>query len=142
MKHISFLTVRGYELDSFGHVNNSVYAQYAETAMWECFAEYGLVDVMQEQGLFPVIMESHLRYMHELKLLEKVRIESEMKASSGLIRYQHHIYSDDTGKLACKVTGKIACVSRDRMINDIPEEIIRSLECDESCLKSESKTKT
>ena len=139
MKHTGFLTVRGYELDSFGHVNNSVYAQYAETAMWECFADAGLLDVMQKQGLFPVILESHLRYVHELKLLEKVRIESEMKASSGLIRY--HIYSDDTGKLACKVTGKIACVSRDRMINDIPEEIIRSLECDEPCLKSKSKTK-
>ncbi|MBE6876080.1 MAG: acyl-CoA thioesterase [Ruminococcus sp.] len=137
MKHTSFLTVRGYELDSFGHVNNSVYSQYAETAMWECFSVHGLLDVMQENGLFPVIMESHFRYMHELKLLEKVRIESDMKASSGLIRYQHHIYSNDTGKLSCKVNGKIACVSRDRMINDIPGEIIRVLECDKSCLTSE-----
>ena len=31
--------VRGYELDSFGHVNNAVYLNYLEQARWEMFLE-------------------------------------------------------------------------------------------------------
>ncbi len=50
------LTVRGYELDSFGHVNNSVYLQYAETALWNFFKVHGLLAVIVEEGLFPVVI--------------------------------------------------------------------------------------
>ena len=130
MKNICRLTVRGYELDSFGHVNNSVYLQYAETAMWDCFSKHGLIPVMKEQDIFPVIMESTLRYMHELRLLENVRIETEMKSSGGVVRYRHNIYSDDSGKLSCRIKGKLMYVTRDRMITDIPDSIRIALECD------------
>ena len=78
MKSTYELTVRGYELDSFGHVNNAVYLNYAEAAMWHCLNRYGLVELLQKEGLFPVILESSLRYLHELHLLDPVRIETEM----------------------------------------------------------------
>ena len=43
VKSIFKLRVRGYELDSFGHVNNAVYLQYAEEAKWHFFAETKLL---------------------------------------------------------------------------------------------------
>lgn len=131
MNNICRLTVRGYELDSFGHVNNSVYLQYAETAMWDCFSKHGLLSVMEEEDIYPVIMESSQRYMHELKLLENVRIETEMHCSGGVLKYRHNVYSDDTGRLSCRITGKLVYVTRrDRMITDIPDRLVRAMECD------------
>lgn len=55
MKSTYRLTVRGYELDSFGHVNNAVYLQYAEAAKWDFFSKSGTLSLLQEEKLFPVI---------------------------------------------------------------------------------------
>lgn len=122
------LTVRGYELDSFGHVNNSVYLQYAETALWNYFKVNGLLNVIVEEGLFPVVLESTQRYIHELKLLDEVRIDTELSCSGGIVNYKHNIINTNTGVIACRVTGKLAYVNKDRMICDIPDAVRISLE--------------
>ena len=77
MKSTYYTVVRGYELDSFGHLNNAVYLNYAEQAKWEFLNENKLLETVQEYGLFPVIMENNIRYMHEFRLLDKVRIETD-----------------------------------------------------------------
>ena len=43
-----YVTVRGYELDSFGHMNNAVYLNYIEQAQWEILRKSGTFDYMQE----------------------------------------------------------------------------------------------
>lgn len=125
------LTVRGYELDSFGHVNNSVYLQYAETALWNFFKVNGLLNIIFDAGLFPVILESNLRYLHELKLLDDVRIDSELSCSGGVVSFKHNIINKNTGLVSCRVTGKLVYVNReDRIICDIPDEVKKCLESD------------
>ena len=104
------LTVRGYELDSFGHVNNSVYLQYAETALWNFFKVHGLLATIEDEGLFPVIMESTQRYIHELRMLDEVRIDTEVTCSGGIVSYKHSIINKNTGLVSCRVTGKLAYV--------------------------------
>ncbi|MBR6994716.1 MAG: acyl-CoA thioesterase [Ruminococcus sp.] len=122
------LTVRGYELDSFGHVNNSVYLQYAETALWNFFKVHGLLAVIVEEGLFPVVMESTQRYIHELRLLDEVRIDTEVSCSGGIVSYKHNIINKSTGLVSCRVTGKLAYVNKERIICDIPEAVRACLE--------------
>ena len=61
MKSTYYTVVRGYELDSFGHLNNAVYLNYAEQAKWEFLNENKLLETVQEYGLFPVIMENNIR---------------------------------------------------------------------------------
>ncbi len=41
MKHTCTLTVRSYECDSYGHVNNAVYLQYLEYARMEFLKDLG-----------------------------------------------------------------------------------------------------
>lgn len=130
MKNVCRLTVRGYELDSFGHVNNSVYLQYAETAMWDFFSKHGMLDKIQDEGLFPVILESKQRYIHELKLMDKVLIETDMSFSGGVVKYSHKIFNEGSGQLACRVSGKLVYVNRERIICDIPESLKNLTECD------------
>lgn len=124
MKKSSYkLTVRGYELDSFGHVNNSVYLQYAEAAMWHFFKTSGLLDVMKAEEVSPVILESTQRYMHELKLLDEVRIESEFSCSNGILSYRHNIINQATDLVSCKVKGKLAYINKEHVICDVPDGI-------------------
>ena len=115
------LKVRGYELDSFGHVNNAVYMQYAEAALWNFFKSTGMLDNMQKEELSPVILESTQRYIHELKMLDEVRIDSELTCSCGIVRYKHSIINKATGLVSCKIKGKLAYVNKERIICNIPE---------------------
>ena len=129
MKRSSYeLTVRGYELDSFGHVNNAVYLQYAEAALWNFLKVHGLLTIIIDAGLFPVIMESTQRYIHELKILDEVRIDTEVSCSCGIFSYKHNIVNKNTGLVSCRVKGKLAYVNKERIICDIPETVRAYLE--------------
>ncbi|MBB5916275.1 acyl-CoA thioester hydrolase [Nocardia transvalensis] len=69
------VTVRGYELDVNGHLNQAVYHQYAEHARWEVLRAAGLVpDKMRLQGVGPVVLESTARYLRELHLGDEVTV--------------------------------------------------------------------
>jgi acyl-CoA thioester hydrolase len=62
------ITVRGYELDTQGHLNQAVYLQYAEHARWECLRAAGISqDRLIAGGVGPVALEVTLRYLHELR---------------------------------------------------------------------------
>lgn len=70
-----FLTevdVRGYEVDSFGHVNNAVYAHYLEHARWTM----GLQNTISEgqTHVLPVVRHLTLDYRAEALLGDRLRI--------------------------------------------------------------------
>ena len=60
VKSIFKLTVRGYELDSFGHVNNAVYLQYAEEAKWHFFSESITIEVLEKMDIAKVCYGNNL----------------------------------------------------------------------------------
>lgn len=128
MKSTYRLTVRGYELDSFGHVNNAVYLQYAEAAKWDFFSKSGTLSLLQEEKLFPVILENNIRYLNELKLMEEVLVTTEWEFSSNIVKFRHIISSLTTGKKSCRITGKLVYVDENRMICSIPGHIIKTME--------------
>ena len=129
MKHVTCsLTVRGYELDSFGHVNNAVYLNYSETALWNFFKTSGLLSAITGEGLFPVVLESTQRYIHELRIMDEVRIDTELSCTSGIVRYKHTMTNETTGLVACRVSGKLAYVNKERIICDVPDAVKELLE--------------
>lgn len=80
MKSTCSVQVRGYELDSFGHVNNAVYLQYAETAKWDFFHIFqneetgqkvckvtGKLVFVDENEVICNIPETVLKYMENQK---------------------------------------------------------------------------
>ncbi|WP_044974061.1 thioesterase family protein [Ruminococcus sp. HUN007] len=124
-KSIFRLTVRGYELDSFGHVNNAVYLQYAEEAKWHFFSETKLLGLMNERGLFPVILENKLRYMHELKMHDEVRIETSWSTKGKTLHFTQTIFNETENVKSCVVKGTVAFVDHERIMHDIPEELFK-----------------
>jgi YbgC/YbaW family acyl-CoA thioester hydrolase len=58
------LVVRGYELDSFGHVNHANYLNYLEHARWTMLAEEGItLALMERENRWPVIAKIEVTYL-------------------------------------------------------------------------------
>ncbi|MEV8542103.1 acyl-CoA thioesterase [Streptomyces sp. NPDC051572] len=69
------VTVRGYETDSLGHLNQSVYLQYSEHARWELLQAAGVGQAeLLAQRIGPVVLETTIRYLRELRAGEEVTV--------------------------------------------------------------------
>ncbi|KUL50008.1 thioesterase [Streptomyces sp. NRRL F-4489] len=69
------VTVRGYETDTQGHLNQSVYLQYAEHARWSALHAAGLPQTrLVAQGIGPVTLETTIRYLRELRAGDEVSV--------------------------------------------------------------------
>lgn len=120
--------VRGYELDSFNHVNNAVYFNYLEEARWQMIRECSWYSYMQERELFPIVIESKIKYIRELKVFKKAYIISKWSYSGNYIISEQNIYLEESKKLVAKAIVKMLLVSKDRIIYDIPEEFKKSMD--------------
>jgi acyl-CoA thioester hydrolase len=93
-------------LDSFGHVNNSVYVQLYEEARWDFITKngYGLDYVLKHQK-GPVILDLSVRFKRELKNRETIKITSQTAEIIGpkvMVLNQTMIKAD--GKIASEAT--------------------------------------
>ncbi len=95
-------------LDTFGHVNNAVYLEILEEARWEWITRngYGMKEIREfEQG--PTILECSLKFMKELKLRERIEIESDIASLRGkTFDVVQHIRRPD-GDVACEAHFKM-----------------------------------
>ncbi|MEU6735794.1 acyl-CoA thioesterase [Streptomyces physcomitrii] len=69
------VTVRGYETDTQGHLNQAVYLQYAEHARWSLLQEAGIRQRdLLEQGIGPAALETTIKYRRELHAGDEVEV--------------------------------------------------------------------
>jgi acyl-CoA thioester hydrolase len=72
------IVVRGYELDTQGHLNQAVYLSYTEHARWELLRAAGITqDALLESGIGPVALETTIRYRRELRGGDEVDVSCE-----------------------------------------------------------------
>ena len=80
------VTVRGYELDTQGHLNQAVYLQYSEHARWELLAAAGIQqNAMVAGGIGPVVLEANIKYLRELRGGEEVDVTCEFGWAEGKV---------------------------------------------------------
>lgn len=73
------LIIKETYLDTFGHVNNAAYLTLFEEARWELITQNGYgIEKIRETALGPTILEIKLKFSKELRLREKIVIESQM----------------------------------------------------------------
>lgn len=71
------IEVRGYELDSFGHVNNSVYLNYLEHARWKMLKEEGItLPLLEELKRWPVITGMEIKYLKPTFMGDVLEVET------------------------------------------------------------------
>ncbi|MEQ4206606.1 acyl-CoA thioesterase [Actinopolymorpha sp. B9G3] len=99
------ITVRGYELDTQGHLNQAEYLHYAEHARWEFLRSMGIQqDKLLATGVGPVTMETTIRFLRELRGgdLVDVTCAFEWGAGKSFRLVQRFVLSD--GTLAAELT--------------------------------------
>lgn len=75
------IEVRGYELDSFGHVNHANYLNYFEFGRWKLLAEENITLAdFRGWDRFPVIAGLEIRYLRPVTMGDRLMIETRMVA--------------------------------------------------------------
>jgi YbgC/YbaW family acyl-CoA thioester hydrolase len=127
-----YFRVRGYELDSFGHVNNAVYLNYTEEARWDCLKKAGALDHFIDNKSFLAVIEANIKYIRELKLFQECVIKTKVKMESPYLVFYQNIYSLGNNKKSARVVVKMLHISDDRQALDLPQELLDKLTGEES----------
>jgi acyl-CoA thioester hydrolase len=78
------IEVRGYELDSLGHVNHAVYHQYGEVGRMKAFAAAGCDwDELMRQRIGPVLLSTTVNFRSELRGGDVVGVSCAAKFGTG-----------------------------------------------------------
>lgn len=112
------------DMDAMGHVNNTVYFRYFETARIECFARVGLGSIEQSRGVGPILHSASCRFRIPLTHPDTVTVGAQI-GDVGDDRFvmRHRIVSHQHGAVAADgesvivtfdyATGRKAPVSED-----------------------------
>lgn len=106
--HRSQIEVRGYELDSFGHVNHAVYVQYFEHARWKMLADHGItLESFNAAQAWPIIAEIQVRYLKPTYLGEVLEVRSNVSNKG---RTHFEVTQELFRGLDCVASGKVQIV--------------------------------
>ncbi|MFD3583723.1 acyl-CoA thioesterase [Streptomyces sp. NPDC058683] len=126
------VTVRGYETDVQGHLNQAVYINYAEHARWSLLRAAGITQAgLIGRGVGPVALETTIRYKRELLAGDEVDVTCVFEWSEGkTFRVIQSITKTD-GTLAAEVdaVGGLLDLKARRLI-DRPSDVFKELVSD------------
>ncbi len=96
-KLITTIKVRSYELDSFKHVNNGVYAHYLETARGDYLQQIGLTfKSFDKLKAWPVIAHLEIDYKYPALFGDELKIETVVsKLGETSITLDYEVYNND-----------------------------------------------
>lgn len=130
------VTVRGYETDVQGHLNQSVYLNYAEHARWSLLDAAGITQAaLIGSGVGPVALETTIRYLRELLAGDEVDVTCGFEWGEGkTFRIQQAIRKKD-GTLAAEITavGGLMDLNARRLVAN-PGEVLKGLATDPGLL--------
>lgn len=119
-----YVTVRGYELDSFGHMNNAVYMNYIEQAQWEILRKTDTFAYFQENRIIPAIIETTIRYIREAKVFDELVVRTRMVREPPYFVCKHVMSDIRTGLVSCKASVKQLYLTHERVPCDLSREIL------------------
>jgi len=123
------VTVRGYETDALGHLNQSVYLQYAEHARWSMLQAAGSGQAeLLAKGVGPVVLETTIRYLRELRAGDETEVTCAFEWGEGkTFRIAQTIRrTDGTVAAEISVLGGLMDLNERRLVAD-PKGHFRAL---------------
>ncbi|MEU5346112.1 acyl-CoA thioesterase [Streptomyces sp. NPDC020766] len=126
------VTVRGYETDVQGHLNQAVYVNYAEHARWSLLQAAGISQAgLAAKGVGPVSLEMTVRYRRELRAGDEVEVTCDFIWGEGkTFRVEQTIRKSD-GTVAAELTGVGGLMDlKERKLVADPRDYFRALASD------------
>ncbi|MET7473224.1 acyl-CoA thioesterase [Streptomyces sp. NPDC005648] len=123
------VTVRGYETDALGHLNQSVYLQYAEHARWSILQAAGVgPSELLAKGVGPVVLETTIRYARELRAGDEVAVSCAFEWGDGKTFRMAQTIAKADGTLSAEVrsVGGLLDLQERRLVSD-PRSYFRAL---------------
>lgn len=119
------IEVRGYELDSYGHVNNAVYITYLEHARWKMLEEEGItLQRLGEWKRWPVIASIEAKYLKPSFMGQKLEVETRIvehrRVGFGI---EQRIFHD--GSLVFDAKVGVVIVNEKGRPTEVPAEVER-----------------
>ncbi len=117
------LHVRGYELDSFGHVNHAVYISYLEHARWELLHEEGItIEAFKKWKRWPVIAQLECQFLKPCFMGDLLDVRTKI-VEHGKVNFvfEQVVYRKDTPVF--RATVRAVMVNELGRPADIPPEI-------------------
>lgn len=101
------IEVRGYELDSYGHVNHANYLNYLEHARWKMLQDEGItLPKLNEWKRWPVISKIELKYLKPTFIGDKLDIETQcVEHSKVSYVFEQVIKRDGVPVLTARIQG-------------------------------------
>lgn len=123
------LTIKEGHLDTFNHVNNATYLQLLEEARWEIIANNGYgIEEIKRKGIGPVVLEIHIKYKKELKLREKIVIETKCVGVEGKVTSLQQEIKNQEGKVCATALVTVAVFDiNTRKIISLPEDWLEAV---------------
>ena len=113
-----------YQIDASSHVSNIVYIQWLEECRLQLLEEIDLpAHRMIESGVLPVLVETNIKYVKEMRMFDKAYVESSMIGRGFFIDFKQDIF-DANGKKIVKAKVKCLFLDEDRNPIDIPDIVI------------------
>ncbi|MEU3412531.1 acyl-CoA thioesterase [Streptomyces sp. NPDC006658] len=126
------VTVRGYETDTQGHLNQAVYLNYAEHARWSLLQAAGISQAgLVGRGVGPVALETTIGFRRELLAGDEVDVTCAFEWGEGkTFRIRQEIRKTD-GTLAAEVTavGGVMDLTQRKLVAD-PRAVFKELATD------------
>lgn len=100
------VTVRGYETDTQGHLNQAVYLNYAEHARWSLLRAAGIRQAdLVARGVGPVALETTIRFRRELLAGDEAEVTCAFEWGEGKTFRIRQIIRKADGTVAAEVEG-------------------------------------
>lgn len=119
-----YVYVKGYELDSFGHMNNAVYLNYIEQAQWEILRKTDTFSYFHDNEIVPAIIEINIRYIREAKIFDELVVKTKTTLDPPYVVCKHNMYNVKTKLKSCKATVKQLYLTKERVACDLPDFIL------------------
>jgi len=124
------VTVRSYELDSFGHANHAVFLNYLEHGRFEALRQSGLpYGSIVERGWGVYVVRVEVDYLSEARLGDEllVRTWPVTYRRSSLILGQEIVRRGDTTRRVARANVTAVWVGPDRRPMRVPPEVREAL---------------
>lgn len=119
------LEVRGYELDSFGHVNHANYLNYLEHARWRMLQSEGItLEVLEKWKRWPVIAQIEIKYLKPTFMGDLLEVETRC-IEHGKARFKFEQTILKAGTPVAKAIIHSVMVDENGRPSEYPEQLAR-----------------